>query len=174
MGLSGATMKALQRYGQNLASAEYQNAYNRFAQNRQYGQNVFQANRAFDYGASSDLYGRRATEAGQRYNRLSNIAGMGQQAAGNLSNLAIGAGQNQAQLAGSMGNVQAAGIMGPANQWASLAGNVGRGLSVASMLADYSGMGGSSNRVSGLGATREPGGGNFDSSLDDFDYTDIG
>ena len=53
--LSGATLKALQNYGQESASQEYQNAYNRF--------NADQTN---------------------QYNRLSNLVGIGQREKNNL------------------------------------------------------------------------------------------
>ena len=55
--LSGATLKALQGYGQESASQEYSNAYNRF--------NADQTN---------------------RYNRLSNLVGIGQNAAAQVGN----------------------------------------------------------------------------------------
>jgi len=87
--LSGNTLRALQDYGQNLASTEYGNAFNRFQ-----------------------------TERGNIYNTLANIAGMGQNAvntgvqasqatAGNLGQLAVGGGQ--AQAAGTIGAANAYG-----------------------------------------------------------------
>lgn len=86
---TGGTMKAISRYGQDFASNEYGNAYNRFNSDRD-----------------------------RRFGRLSNIAGFGQNAMGQL----VGAGQNygngvsQNQIG--MGNAYAAGSLakGQSNQ----------------------------------------------------------
>jgi len=89
---SGRTMKELTRYSQNVASDEYNNAYNRFNNDRT-----------------------------NRFNRLSSIAGTGQiannqmaQAGQNYSNAY---GQNMAAY----GNAGAAGAMGRANAITNLA-----------------------------------------------------
>lgn len=90
---SGATMKAISKYGQNVAADEYQNAYNRFT------------------GSQTN-----------RFNRLSSIAGLGQtanqanaQAGQNAANQ-IGANQ----LA--VGNTQAAAAMNNSNNLNSMIG----------------------------------------------------
>ena len=84
--LSGATLKALQGYGQDMASQEYQNGYNRF--------NADQTN---------------------QYNRLSNLVGIGQNAAAQTGN----AGTQTAQaIAGNTmqgANAQAAGTIAAGN-----------------------------------------------------------
>jgi len=85
--LSGNTLRGLEEFGQNLASTEYGNAFNRYQNERT---NI--------------------------YNTLANIAGMGQgavntgvqasqQAAGNMGQLAVGMGQTQA--AGTIGSTNA-------------------------------------------------------------------
>lgn len=85
--ISGNTLRGLEEFGQNLASTEYANAFNRFQNERT---NI--------------------------YNTLANIAGMGQQsvntgvqasqqAAGNLGQLAVG--QGQVQAAGTIGATNA-------------------------------------------------------------------
>ena len=104
--LSGNTLRALNEFGQNLASTEYGNAFNRFQ-----------------------------TERGNIYNTLANIAGMGQGAvntgvgmgtttAQNLGTLAVGGAQ--AQAAGQIGSANAISnaLQGPSNylQLASLMG----------------------------------------------------
>jgi hypothetical protein len=93
---SGGMMKALSRYGQDVASNEYQNAYNRFNADRD-----------------------------RRFGRLSGLAGMGQNAAGQMS----GAAQNFANQYGAnsvgIGDAKAAGILGKANSWANFAGGIG-------------------------------------------------
>jgi len=84
--LSGATLKGTQRYGQDLASQEYQNAFNRYQAERAGTLNPYQA-----------LAGTAQTSA----NTLTNAAGnLGTQLGSNI----IGA-----------GNAQAAGQIGQAN-----------------------------------------------------------
>ena len=84
--LSGGTMKATQRYGQDLASQEYQNAFNRY-----------QAERA------------------ARLQPLASLAGAGQGAAGTLSNVAGAYGQQAGAGLTDIGRAQAAGQMGAIN-----------------------------------------------------------
>ncbi len=84
--LSGGTLKALDRYGQDFASNEYSNAYNRFNNNQT-----------------------------TRFNRLSTIAGLGQTSVGQTGaqGTAVG-GQIGSNYIGA-GNAQAAGYVGQAN-----------------------------------------------------------
>jgi hypothetical protein len=73
--LSGSTLKALTNYGQNAASQEYQNAFNRFSGNRQFNYNVDTGDRAFDY----------LTQTGDRdfnYGVIKDLVGQGQFGAG--------------------------------------------------------------------------------------------
>ena len=88
--LSGATLKATQRYGQDLASQEYMNAFNRY-----------QAERAGTLNPLQSLAGTAQTSA--------NVLG---QQAGQL-------GQNLGANIIGAGNAQAAGYMGGANAIAS-------------------------------------------------------
>lgn len=94
---SGGTLKALSRYGQDYASNEYQNAYNRFTNDQT-----------------------------QRFNRLSSIAGLGQNANAQLG----AAGQNYAgqygqNVTGAANAAGAADIAG-ANAWASGLNSIGK------------------------------------------------
>lgn len=84
--LSGATLKGITRYGQDFASNEYQNAYNRF-----------QANRT------------------ARMNPLQAFLGQGQTATNVMSNAAGQAGQGIAQAYGNAGQARASGYIGQAN-----------------------------------------------------------
>ncbi len=84
--LSGAAQKALQKYGQESASQEYGNAFNRFT-----GQQTNQ------------------------YNRLAGIVNTGQGATNQVSNAAGQFGQQQASNIIGAGNAQAAGQIGQAN-----------------------------------------------------------
>ncbi len=103
--LSGATLKALQGYGQDMASQEYQNAYNRF--------NADQTN---------------------RYNRLSNIVGLGQNAAAQQGNAGMQTAQAVANNTMSGANAQAAGQIAAGNKTANNFGAVlGAATSIGSL-----------------------------------------
>lgn len=84
--LSGAAQKAIQKYGQGLASQEYGNAYSRFENDKS-----------------------------NNYNRLAGMVNSGQGAANQMSNTAGQFAQNNANALGAYGNAQAAGYMGQAN-----------------------------------------------------------
>ena len=73
--LSGATLKGVQRYGQDLASQEYQNAFNRYVTG----------------------FNARTGERNALYNRMAGVAGTGQTAAGQI-------GVQGAQMAGNIGS----------------------------------------------------------------------
>ena len=94
--LSGATLKALQNYGQESASQEFSNAYNRF--------NADQTN---------------------RYNRLSNLVGIGQNAAAQVGNAGAQTSQAIANNTMAGANALAAGQIGSANAWTNGAQQLG-------------------------------------------------
>lgn len=94
--LTGATLKALQNYGQESASQEYSNAYNRF--------NADQTN---------------------RYNRLSNLVGIGQNAAAQVGNAGAQTAQAIANNTMAGANSIAAGQVGSANAWSNTANDLG-------------------------------------------------
>lgn len=94
--LSGATLKALQNYGQESASQEFSNAYNRF--------NADQTN---------------------RYNRLSNLVGIGQNAAAQVGNAGAQTAQAVANNTMAGANALAAGQIGSANAWTNGAQQLG-------------------------------------------------
>lgn len=85
---SGAALKAAQAYGQDLASQEFNNAYNRYNTNQ------------------TNLYNRLAGISGTGQNSANTIANVGQNTANQISSNIIGA-----------GNAQAAGTIGAANAW---------------------------------------------------------
>ena len=134
--LSGATLKGAQRYGSDLASQEYQNAFNRYQANR--------ANQAQEYG---NAFNRFQTERINTLAPLQSLAGVGQSAsqqaaqaaqaygAGGANTLgALGAGQTGAL--GAFGAAQGGNIIGAGNARASgyvgganaIGGAVGQGL----------------------------------------------
>lgn len=111
---SGAALKAAQRFGQDLASQEYGNAYNRFMANR-----------------------------AQAVQGLQNLAGTGFGGAQGIGNAAIGTGTNLAQNYqnlgqgigqgyANMGATNASAYMGPTNL---LAQALGQGAQIAALAA---------------------------------------
>jgi len=105
--LSGATLKGIQRYGQDLASTEFQNAFNRYQAERTGTLNPFQALAGTAQSGANTL----GSQAGQMGANISNALGSyGSSAQSNI----IGA-----------GNAQASGYMGQAN---AIAGGLGQGL----------------------------------------------
>jgi hypothetical protein len=84
--MSGNQMRGITRFGQELGSQEYTNAFNRY-----------QAERA------------------ARLNPLQSLAGMGQSNAATMAQQAGQYGQNLAQGAATMGNIRASGYVGQAN-----------------------------------------------------------
>lgn len=86
--LSGGALKAIQKYGQDLASQEYGNAFNRFT-----GQQT------------------------NKYNRLAGVVNTGQGATNQVANAAGNFGSQMGSNIIGAGNAQAAGIVGGANAW---------------------------------------------------------
>jgi hypothetical protein len=84
--LSGATLKGAQRYGQDLGSQEFQNAYNRYN-----------------------------TDYSMRLAPLQTLAGYGQSATNNLTNTAGAYGANQAENIATRGNIGATSYMSAAD-----------------------------------------------------------
>jgi hypothetical protein len=84
--LSGGTGKALQRFGQEMGSQEYQNAFNRYQAERQ-----------------------------ARLNPLQSLAGVGQTAANTLGAQAGQFGSNMAETIGAGAQARASGYIGAAN-----------------------------------------------------------
>jgi len=94
--ISGNTLRSLTDYGQNLASTEYGNAFNRFQ-----------------------------TERGNIYNTLANIAGMGQQAVNTGVNAGQSFAGQQTGLITGQAAALGAGNVGAANAYSGALGNVG-------------------------------------------------
>ena len=96
--LSGATLKGAQRYGQNLGSQEYQNAFNRYQTNR------------------SNLINPLQSLAGVGQTSTNQGIAAGQNFATNVGNLGMGAASNQADagLAAARANQSAYGAIGNA------------------------------------------------------------
>lgn len=97
--LSGNTLRGLEEFGQNLASTEYANAFNRFQNER------------------TNIYNTLANIAGMGQNAVNTGVQASQQTAANLGQLAVG--QGQAQAAGTVGSANALGgaIQGVGNMY---------------------------------------------------------
>lgn len=94
--LSGNTLRGLEEFGQNLASTEYGNAFNRFQTERQ---NI--------------------------YNTLANIAGMGQNAVNTGVQAGQAYGNQASGIITGQAAAGAAGTVGAANAYAGALGNMG-------------------------------------------------
>ena len=95
--MSGATMKGIQRFGQDLASQEYQNAFNRYQ-----------------------------VERAARLNPLQSLMGSGQSSANTLTSAAGQFGQASANNAMNVGAARASGYVGSANALSSALSGVGQ------------------------------------------------
>jgi hypothetical protein len=134
--LSGATLKGIQRFGQDLGSQEYQNAFNRYQ-----------------------------TERAARIQPLQSLAGIGQTTANTLGSAGTSYGQNvgnallnQAYTAGNAG-------IAAANARQSMYGNIGSALGQVTP-GQWSSAGNAlSNWYSNLGNTNVPGGSSWGMDL---------
>jgi hypothetical protein len=115
--LSGATLKGAQRYGQDLASQEYQNAFNRYQ-----------------------------TERAAQLNPLQSLAGVGQTAAGTLTNAYGNFGAQTGQNLQDIASARASGYLGQSNALSSALGQGGQMYQYGqrtNALSDMYGRGGS-------------------------------
>jgi hypothetical protein len=103
--ISGNTLRGLEEFGQNLASTEYGNAFNRFQ-----------------------------TERGNIYNTLANIAGMGQGAVNTGVTAGQNFAGQQTGLLTGQAAAQAAGQVGAANAYSGALGNVGNMAFLSSLM----------------------------------------
>jgi hypothetical protein len=102
--LSGSTLKGVQRFGQDLASQEYQNAFNRYQ-----------------------------VERSARLNPLQSLMGAGQSATNVMTGAAGQSGQNQAANLYNAGQARASGYIGSANALTNALGQVAGYASAAPM-----------------------------------------
>jgi hypothetical protein len=97
--LTGATAEALSRYGQDYASGEYQNVYNRALGEYQQAYNMYQQNQANQYG------------------RLMGASGVGQQATRDVGNILTGTARGVGTAGQQAGLARASGYGGAAGAW---------------------------------------------------------
>ena len=108
MGYSGAQMKAAQQYGQDLASQQYDNEYNRAA--KEYFNKYDQAR-----GQFGDYYNRLAGIAQGGQQTAQSLGGMGSQYATNASNTLGGLSNEQSNILGQQANARASAYAAKAN-----------------------------------------------------------
>jgi len=106
--LTGNTGEALQQYGQKFGEQNYQNVYNRAMQQYQLGYNQFQTNQ-------SNLFNRYASLAGLGQTSAATLGNQGQAAAGNVANINLTGGAQQAQQINNAAYQQASGYGGMAS-----------------------------------------------------------
>ena len=112
--MSGAALKAAGRYGQDVASQEYGNAFNRF-----------QTNRASQAGLFTDAYNRDRTSRMDEYGRLSDFTTRGANAAANTGTSQAAYGSNAANLMSQGAQAMGQGVLGAGQ--AAAAGQMGAG-----------------------------------------------
>lgn len=108
--LSGATMKALARFGQDTASNEYQNSYNRFNNDQ-----TTQYNRLSGIAGTGQQQVNALGQAGQNY--AGSVGNNTMNAANNVANNTIGAGNARAASYMATGNAVNNAIGTGVNTW---------------------------------------------------------
>jgi hypothetical protein len=138
--LSGGTGKALQQYGQDYASNEYGNVYNRALGQYQQNYNIFQQNQANQFNRLAALSGVGQTAAGQ-------LSSAGQSYANTNANLLGNIGQQVGSNINNAGAARASGYVGMANAL----GGLGNTLSTIGLLNQLGG-GYNPGNIAGMGS----------------------
>jgi hypothetical protein len=108
--LSGNTLAATTQYGQDYASGEYGNVYNRAMQEYQNRFNVYSANQTNKFNRLAALSGVGQTTGQQ-------LGQSGQAAANNISNTLLTSGQQIGQNINNAAAATASGYVGAGNAW---------------------------------------------------------
>ena len=123
--LSGGSAKALDQYNQNYASNEYGNVYNRALTNYQQAYNQFQQSQTNQFNRLADIAGLGQLSAGQLNSSAANTGS-------NVNNLLLGAGNQIGSALQNAGTARASGYVGAGNAYSGgLQGLTG----IASLLA---------------------------------------
>lgn len=150
--LSGSMLKGIQRYGQNLASDEYTNAFNRYQIERNARLNPLQSLAGASQTATNVLTGA----AGNLGQSLSNAYG------------AAGAGQANAAMAA--GQARASGYVGSANAMAGALGSIGQ---AAMQYPMYQAQTNYLNSMAGAGGGKPTFGSGYDPATGNMSYNAI-
>jgi hypothetical protein len=108
--LTGSTAQDIQRYGQEYASGEYGNVYDRAMREYQQRYNISEQQRAGTFNRFAALSGMGQTAAGQ-------LAAGGADASRNATNILLSSGNAQAQGINNAAAARASGYVGGANAW---------------------------------------------------------
>jgi len=108
--LTGSTAQDIQRYGQEYASNEYGNVYERALREYQQRYNVFQQNQSNLYNRLAGLSGAGQTATGQ-------LTSAGDAASRNATNILLTSGQQQGQALNNAAQARASGYINSANAW---------------------------------------------------------
>jgi hypothetical protein len=114
--LSGATLRGVQRYGQDLGSQEFQNAFNRYTTG-------FNANT----GERNQLYNRYAGVAGTGQQAVGGVTAQGANAASNIGNAYMTGAANTGNAAMAAAGQRNSAFGGAANALGRMYGGYGRG-----------------------------------------------
>lgn len=109
MTLGSGALKALQTRGQEMASQEYEKAYDRYGKER-----------AFDYGTAADEYARNLGFTKDELANLLTQTNIGRESVANLAGIGGTQGAQIGQSLTDRGNAAAMGILGPSSQWQNL------------------------------------------------------
>ena len=113
--LSGATLRGITRYGQDMGSQEYQNAFNRYVTG-------FNANT----GERNQLYNRYAGVAGTGQTATNQIGAQGATTAGNIGNAYMTSAANTGNAAMAAAGIRNSAYGGAGNVLGRMYGNYGR------------------------------------------------
>lgn len=118
--ISGGALKAAQRYGQEMGSQEYQNAFNRYYREREAMLNPLQSMAGVGQTTAQSMAG----SAGQTGANLSNLASA---TGASSANALMAAGNARASAYGGYGQAAGQGIQGLYNNWDKISGMFGGG-----------------------------------------------
>lgn len=108
--LTGATAEAMTRYGQDYASGEYGNVYNRALTEYETAYNAFQQNQSNQFNRLASMSGMGQTAAGQ-------LSASGNRAAGNVGNILLSSARDVGDSIQQAGAARASGYVDQASQW---------------------------------------------------------
>jgi hypothetical protein len=133
--LSGNTAQDLSKFGQDYASNEYGNVYQRALGEYQQRYNVFQQNQ-------SNLFNRLAALSGFGQTGTGQLNSAGSFAAGNVGNILMNSGAQIGQNINNAGAARASGYVGAGNAYGSALGGLGGNISNLYFLQKLLGQGG--------------------------------
>ncbi len=151
--LSGGTLKDLNQFGQDYASNEYGNIYNRALQNYTLGQNTFYQNQnnLFNRYATLAGYGQQAANTGVAAgaNEANAITGLNTTTGANIGNILVNSASNQGNALQNAAAARASGYAGSASAINSGIGTALNGITGGALLSNILGRGSSYPSLSG-------------------------